>query len=118
MYKVSNMSPKILNYIFPSSATPYNLRNPVSVKMRKVHLVYIGSETLSHIGPEIWNLVLYEIRPFASLGEFKSKIKKWIPSNCPCRLSKISLSSKIYLKRLALTSFETVSTINKYVFNI
>ena len=34
MYEVSsNMPPIIYNEIFASSATPYNLRNPVSFKM-------------------------------------------------------------------------------------
>ena len=35
IYKVSNnISPTILNNIFESRATPYNLRNPVSFKIR------------------------------------------------------------------------------------
>ena len=54
MYKVSNnMSPTILNDVFASRATPYNLRNPVSFKMRKVYSVYKGTETLSHLGPKV-----------------------------------------------------------------
>ena len=52
MYKVSNTSPTILrDFLFASRATPYNLQNPVSFKIRIV-------------------------RQSVSLGDFKSKIKK------------------------------------------
>ena len=48
MYKVSNnISPTTLNYIFASRATPYK---PISFKIQKVHLVYNGTESLSHLG--------------------------------------------------------------------
>ena len=33
MYKISNMPATILNDLFASRATPYNLRKPVSFKM-------------------------------------------------------------------------------------
>ena len=47
MYKVSNnMSSSIINDIFASRATPYNLPNPVSFKMRKVYSVYNGTKTI------------------------------------------------------------------------
>ena len=48
MYKTSNnMSPTILDDVFPPRATPYNLRNPVSFKIEKAHSVYNGAETQS-----------------------------------------------------------------------
>ena len=48
----NNMSATILRNIFASIATPYNLRNPVSFKIPKVHSVYNNNETLSHLGPK------------------------------------------------------------------
>ena len=49
-YKISiNMSPAILNVIFAPRATPYNLCNPVSCEIQKVHLVCNGTEILSHL---------------------------------------------------------------------
>ena len=57
MRKVSNnMSPAILNGIFTSRATPYNLRNPVSFRMPKIYSACNVTETLSHLGPKIWEL--------------------------------------------------------------
>ena len=74
--------------MFCPRATPYNLRNPVSFKMRKVCSVYSGNETLSHLGPKIWSLTPPKTRQSVSLGDFKSSIRKWTPSNCPCQLFK------------------------------
>ena len=65
------MLPAILNDIFTRRATPYNLRNPVNFKMRKVHLDYNGAETLSHLEPKICSLVSHEIRQSVPLGDFK-----------------------------------------------
>ena len=67
----NNMSPSILNDIVVSRATLYNLRNPVSFKMRKVYSIYKGTETLSHLGPKIWSGEPQEIRQPVSLGDFK-----------------------------------------------
>ena len=82
------MPPTIISYIFASRATPYNLRNPVSFKVRKVYSIYHGTETLSNLGPKIWSFVPQEIRQSVSFGDLKSKIKKQTPSNCPCKLCK------------------------------
>ena len=71
-YKISNnMSPANNNDSFAPKATPHNLPNPVSFKMQKFHSVYHGTETLTHLGPKIWSLVLHEIRQSVSLGDFK-----------------------------------------------
>ena len=49
------MFPTILDDIFASRATPYNLRNRISFKMRKFYSAYNDAEALSHLGPEIWS---------------------------------------------------------------
>ena len=46
---------------------------------------------MSYLGPKIWDLVPNEIKECESLHAFKFKIKKWIPEECPCRISKICL---------------------------
>ena len=40
------------------------------------------------LGPKVWNLIPQEIKESESLDIFYSKIKKWTPSNCPCKLCK------------------------------
>ena len=60
------------------SKFPFNTRN--------VRTVAYGTNTLSHLGPKIWALVPTEIKESNSLVEFKRKIRKWKPEQCPCRL--------------------------------
>ena len=57
----NNVSPTPLNDIFAPRYTPYNIRNPVSFKMRKLHLAYNGTETLSHLERARWSLVPHDI---------------------------------------------------------
>ena len=87
------MSPANNNNIFALNATPYNLPKSVSCKIPKLLSVYNGTETLSHLGPKNCVLVLQELKQSVSIGGFKSKIKKWDPSYCHCKLCK-----NIYIK--------------------
>ena len=89
MYKISNnMFLTIFKNVFAPKVTPHNLHNSVKFKMQEVHGVYIGTETLSHLGRKFWSIVPDKIRQSVSLSDLKSKIKKWTLSNCPCRLCK------------------------------
>ena len=109
MYKVfNNMSPAILNDIFASRDTPYNLRNPTSFKIQKVYSVYNGTVTLSHLELKIWSLVPQEIRLSVALGSFKSKIKSLSLKT----MQKIFTSSRIYLKRLIFIRVTAVSLLS------
>ena len=40
------------------------------------------------LGPKLWIILPDEYKKSTSLKEFKTKIKNWVPLNCPCRLSK------------------------------
>ena len=90
MFKIYNgLSPDILSEVFIPKTSLYNLRRNDTFKRRQVHSVYHGTESLSFLGPKIWDLVPSEFKQSQSLEIFKSKIKKWIPSQCPCRLCRI-----------------------------
>ena len=96
MYKVfKGLAPTFLSDIFEkhqnantenisantrSATSFYNPCNPKTVKY--------GLETLRSIGPKIWNMIPVDLKNTASLPVFKTKIKKWVPHNCPCRLCK------------------------------
>ena len=58
----------------------YNYNNPKTV--------YYGSETLRSLGPKIWNILPSNIKNSTDLVAFKTNIKRWIPTKCPCRLCK------------------------------
>ena len=92
MYKVKNqLSPKIMTDVFRLREISYNLRNNTDFMSKNVHSVRYGTESLSYLGPKIWSLVPDDIKNSKSLTVFKSKIQKWIPENCPCRLCKTYL---------------------------
>ena len=38
------------------------------------------------LGPKIWEIVPSELKPCERVDVFKSKIRKWQPHKCPCRL--------------------------------
>ena len=87
MFKIHrDLSPDILREIFVLKISLYNLRRDNTFERRQVHSVYHGTESLSFLGPKIWDLVPLELKQLESLEVFKLKIKKWIPLECPCRL--------------------------------
>ena len=89
MFKVfKKIPPKILNDIFIQKTANYDLRNNSFFHTRKVTSVYHGTESLSFLGPKIWNLVPLEIKQSENIVIFKREIKKFKFSACPCRLCK------------------------------
>ena len=87
MFKIHRgLSPDILREIFVPKISLYNLRRNNTFERRQVHSVYHGTESLSFLGPKIWDLVPLELKQLESLEVFKLKIKKWIPFECSCRL--------------------------------
>ena len=45
------------------------------------------------LGPKIRELVPRDTKQSESLKSFKNKIKKWVPSKCPCRICRIYLQN-------------------------
>ena len=71
-----------------SRSSFYNPSNPKPVNY--------GLETLSSLGPKIWNLIPSNLKGIPSLLIFKKKIQKWITHNCPCRLCKCCATNGLY----------------------
>ena len=55
---------------------------------RKVNSVRYDTETVSFLAPKIWDILPNDIKGSESLDNFKRKMKKWISSDCLCRLCK------------------------------
>ena len=81
---LQGLSPPILNKIFAERNFNHNLRGNNLLIRRRVISVRYGTETVSFLGPKIWDILPNEIKS----SEFKAKIKSWIPADCPCRLCK------------------------------
>ena len=89
MYKVTNnIAPTVVSELFSFSNVNYNLRSGSQFTQPSVKTVWNGLETISYLGPKVWNMVPTEIKQKPSLPAFKREIKKWIPKNCPCRICK------------------------------
>ena len=88
MYKVKNaIAPMTTANVFcPNPENRYNLRNHSDFRVPFAGTVY--TESISYLGPKIWDIVTAELKQNQSLNSFKKSIRKWVPQDCPCRLCK------------------------------
>ena len=66
----------------------YVLRFGNCLSRSNICYMHFGIQSISNIAAKIWNKIPNEIKEACSLTVFKSKIKKWVPEGCPCRLCK------------------------------
>ena len=89
MFKVyNNIAPPKFTEFFNKRNPNYQLRHTSHFPIPPVRSVYNGTESLSFLGPKIWDIVPTELQKVKSSNAFKSGIKNWWPQNCPCRLCK------------------------------
>ena len=70
------MSPEIMNEIFQlREKSHYNLRYTSEFIIPPIHSVYHGSESVSYLGPKIWELIPPVIRQIDTFSGFKKAIK-------------------------------------------
>ena len=100
MLKVKNeMSPEIICGIFtPRINKHYNLRHMNYFEIPFVRIVYNGTESVSYLGPKIWNIVPEEYKTLNSLNSLKESIKNWVLLNCPCRLCKANVHGVAFIE--------------------
>ena len=86
IYKVrKGLSPAIITELFEHKEKHYyNLINNTEFAIPAIRTVYHGSESISCLGPKIWNILPDRLKIANSLETFKSEIKKWKPESCPC----------------------------------
>ena len=65
------------------------MRNDSYFAIPNAKSVYHGTESLSNLGPRIWNLVPHKLKQLVDIHAFKKEIKMRKPKNCPRRLCKI-----------------------------
>ena len=89
MYKATNdIAPTIVSELFSFSNINYNLRSGSQFHQPFANTIWHGLETISYLGPNIWNMVPAEMKQKSSLSSFKGEIKKWIPEDILCRICK------------------------------
>ena len=58
IFKVKNNTvPETLTEIFPQTENNYSLRNSTTLQGRSIKTVMYGSETISSLGPKIWDIL-------------------------------------------------------------
>ena len=63
---------------------------------------YHGSESISFLGPKIWNILPDRLKNANSIEAFKIQIKKWKPENCACRLCKVYVQNVSFVKSISI----------------
>ena len=90
MFKVKHkLCPEISSDIFMErTKNQYNLRNHPDFITPQVNSVFHETESISYLGPKIWDIVPKEFKYKKSLNSFNESIKMWVLINCPYKLCK------------------------------
>ena len=99
------MAPEILTEIFPQKESNYSLRNSTTLQGRSIKTVMYGSETISSLGPKMWDNLPTELK----FTLFKKKTLERTPENCPWRLSKTYVQNIGFLLGICAYIFCSVS---------
>ena len=69
----------------------FNTLESLILSKRNVKTVRNRLQTMSYMGPKIWDLLNKKMKQVSPLNEFYAKIKIWKLEKCPYRLSRICL---------------------------
>ena len=95
MFRFYNgLSPPLMNNKLKlRTENPYNLRHVSEFSKPMVKSVYHGTESISFLGPKIWDILPEKLKDIENLKHFKKEIKTWKSDNCPCRLCRVYIES-------------------------
>ena len=72
IFKVkNNMASEILTEIFPQKESNYSPRNSTALQGRSIKTIMYGSESISSLGPKIWDILPTELKKNVSPTLFK-----------------------------------------------
>ena len=93
LYEVHHgLAHELMNNIFQKRIVTYNFRKSSAFETRNIKSVYYISETISFLGPKIWELLPSNIKDSQNLNIFKSNIISWKPENFSCRLCRLYIA--------------------------
>ena len=84
--ELNKLTVPLFNEIFVKSNNVYKLRKPSEFVRPKVHIVFHGKESISYLGPEIWDMIPLEMKNLTTISAFKMEVKNSKLENCPCKL--------------------------------
>ena len=99
MFRFYNgLSSTLMNNIFKlKTENSYNLRQVSEFSRPMIKNVYHGTESISYLGPKVWDILPEKLKNTDNLQHFKKEIKTWKPDNCPCRICKVYTESVGFL---------------------
>ena len=107
MFKISyNMSSNILGDIFDQRTSSNHLLKNNDFVSRQVHCVYQGTEWLSVLGPNMWDLQPLEIKQSESFDMYEAKINRYTPSECPCTLFWTYIQDSLFEDSFKIKNFK------------
>ena len=90
-YQLRKRSKYIEIYLLPFSVrffhrrdVNYNLRINSDFAKPNLRFAFHGSESISHVGAKICDIVPLELKELTSIVAFKKGTKDWKPKICPC----------------------------------
>ena len=88
MFRFYNeLLPPLMSNMFKLKA-----ENSYNVRLRITN-VYHGTESISYLGPKIWDILSEKLKNIDSLEHFRKEIKTWKSGKCLCRLCKVYIES-------------------------
>ena len=83
---MKGIGPEIMRTLFHIND---NDRSNKSFVTPNVSSEYNGKSSIRYFGPLVWDTMLPDsLKSIQNLEKFKTKVKKWVPKDCPCRLCK------------------------------
>ena len=74
---LKKFSVPLMSELFHEKVNDNDLRNQYEFSIPNVNSVFHGQESISYLGPLIWQLVLTEFKDLDTAIAFKTAIRKW-----------------------------------------
>ena len=95
---MNNICPPIMKTFFDFRVKRYSIRKLQEMRQQKLRNVRYGLETTAlYRPPQLWSLVPTDVKSAPDVIQFKSKIKHWEGTECPCKLCRTYLRNIGYV---------------------
>ena len=105
MFKIYNGFSQIFSFqdlfVNRNENHSYDLRSHSDFVIPKINSTSKGLQSIRYFGPVIWNKIPIELRRTENIETFKAEIRKWKPTNCPCRLCKTFIQGLGFVNKIS-----------------
>ena len=91
------LSPPIMNEMFQTNDSPYDLRNPRILASKHKSTIKYGINTRVFKGAQIWQNISLQIRNLKSPSLLKLNIKQIQSLSCRCKISRLFKANLRYI---------------------